>query len=170
MQRVILFSMLLTFNMKGKKFGSHRFTRCSRFLFSSQVFQIFVEILFFGFHLVNSKCGPYQAVGPNLVFTPNVSTNFESNLGPNLVLKPPFSIHIFVWFSFSFYFWIYQNFVINFPQLVNVCLSNFNLQCMLLHANQIDIIIRPYRIKLMRFLLSAQMFLLDFYPWHYIPG
>ena len=65
------------------------------------MFQFFIEILSFGFCLVNSECDAYLPVDYSLVYGHSkifLIFSVESNLEPGL--KPSFSIHISLSFCF----------------------------------------------------------------------
>ena len=110
------------------------------FVFSSQLFLHFVEILCFDFYLVNFECSAYLSVDHSSVhsYPKYFYYFFRLILSLILVLKPPFSIHISVSFLFCL---LLLDLVVElevchqlYPSC-NSCLFIFDSQLMLIHTN-----------------------------------
>ena len=138
----------------------------TRAVFSTQVFQFFVEIFPFGFYLVNFECGAYLAFDHSLVncIYPKIFMIFSLILSLIPVLKPSDSIHISVAFCFSS--WIYWNSVINLPQLLNLVypfLIHSEINVTRSKPKRHDYLNLPIEIYAV-ISLSAHMFVFCFYP------
>ena len=135
------------------------------FVFSNKVLFFFVEILSFGFYLVNSVCNAYLEIDQSLVhcsYPKMFLLFFEFNLEPIQVLKP--SLNLFWFFLLDL--------LESCHQLLPACrpgLSVFNSQwnkCYLIKIKGIELLGTAHSYKLMLvsvMLLSANMFLYSFF-------
>ena len=140
-------------------------------IFKSKILFL-LEILSFGFDLVNSECGAYLAVNQSLVYGsyPKMFLLFF-NLILSLipVLKPFFSIHILV--SFCFLLLDPLEFCQQLSLAWKPYLSIFNSQWNEFYSKPMDKIIWTclYKLSLIFVItIFAHIILFCFYPWPYI--
>ena len=147
-------------------------------VFKSGIF-VFLEILSFGFYLVNSECGAYLTVDLGLVYGSYskmflLFLSLILNLIP--VLKPSFSVYILVLFPFCFVLLDLLEFCHQLSPACRPCLSIFYSQWneatqfkpRVHHYLNLPIATNSCVYRAIVISCCAHMFSYCFYPWPYM--